>query len=86
MMRFGYCTLKNGDREEYKSIFKVEIRATEWAFERTREALETVATDEAGRLNIVQGIMLKSTYRFPAAYHRASWRTRRCHDVVSVPK
>ena len=29
--------------------------------------------------------MLKS-YWFPAAYHLASRRTRRCHDVVSVPK
>ena len=36
------------------------MRATEWAFERIREAFEKVATDEAGILNIVQGIMLKS--------------------------
>ena len=25
-------------------------------------------------------------YRFPASYHRASRRSRRCHDVVYVPK
>ena len=37
------------------------MRATEWAFERIREAFEKVAKDEAGRLDIVHGIMLKST-------------------------
>ena len=36
------------------TIFKVEMRATEWAFERIREAFEKVAKDEAGRLNIVK--------------------------------
>ena len=44
-----------------KIIFKVEVSATEWAFERIREAFEKVAKDEARSLNIVQGIMLKST-------------------------
>ena len=33
--------LKNGEWEEHKSIFKVEAKATEWALERTREALES---------------------------------------------
>ena len=47
--------------ENYKRIFKVEAQAAEWAFERIREAFEKVAIDEAGRLNIVQGIMLRST-------------------------
>ena len=47
--------------EEYKSIFKVEMSATEWACERLREASDKVAKNEAGRLNIVQRIMLKST-------------------------
>ena len=31
-------------------------RATDWAFERIREAFEKVAKDKAGGLNIVQGI------------------------------
>ena len=61
MMKYGYFALKGRDWEKYKSIFKVEKKATEWAFERIREAFEKVAKDEAGRLNIVQGIMLKST-------------------------
>ena len=41
--------------------FKVEVSATEWSFERIREAFEKMAKDEAGSLSIVQGIMLKST-------------------------
>ena len=44
-----------------RNIFRVEVRAKEWAFERTREAFEKVAKDEAGTLNIVQGIVLRST-------------------------
>ena len=50
--------IKRRRMEEYlKSIFKVEIKATEWAFETIRESFEKVAKDEAGRLNIVQGIV-----------------------------
>ena len=60
-MRCGYYALEDGDSEEYKSISKVEIRATEWAFERIREALEKVTQDEAGSLNIVQRTLQKST-------------------------
>ena len=56
MMKYGCFALQGGDWEEYKSVFKVDIRATEWAFERIREAFEKVAKDEAGTLN-----MLKST-------------------------
>ena len=61
VMRCGYYALKDGDREEHKSIFKVEISAAEWAFERMREAFEQVAKYEARRINIVQRIQLKST-------------------------
>ena len=77
--------VKGGDWEEYKSIFKVEARATEWAFERIREAFEKVAEEEARRLSTVKRIMLKST-DYLAAHHCASRRARRCHDVISVPK
>ena len=47
MMKYGYFALQGRDWEEYKSIFKVEISAIEWAFERIREAFEKVAKDEA---------------------------------------
>ena len=42
MMKYKYFVLRGGDREKSESIFKVEIRATEWAFERIREAFEKV--------------------------------------------
>ena len=61
MMRFGYYAFKDGDSEEYQKIFKVELSATGWAFERTRELFENVAKDEAGSLSTAQGILLKST-------------------------
>ena len=53
---------KVGDWEEYKSIFKVEVKAT-----RNVHSKEYVRhskkwqKDEAGRLSVVQGTMLKST-------------------------
>ena len=40
MMRFGYYAIKDRDWDEYKRTFKVEVNATEWAFERIREAFE----------------------------------------------
>ena len=86
MMKCGYFAFQGGDWEAYQSIFKVEIRATEWAFERKREAFGKVAKDEAERLNMVQGIMSKSADFLRRVIHRASRRTRRCHDVVSGTK
>ena len=61
MMKQAFFTLKGGDCREYKSIFKVQAKATEWALERIREAFEKVAKDEARRLSIVHQIMLRST-------------------------
>ena len=37
------------------------MKATEWAFERIREAFELVAQDEARKVSIAQEIMFKST-------------------------
>ena len=37
----------------------VEVKATEWAFDRTKEAFEQVAQDETGKLSIVQEIMTR---------------------------
>ena len=37
------------------------MKATEWAFDRTKEAFEQVAQDEAGKLSIVEEIMIRST-------------------------
>ena len=65
MMKQAFFALKGGDWEEYRSIYKIQATATEWASERIREALEKVAKDEAGRLSIVQRIMLRSTDYLP---------------------
>ena len=40
MMKFGFFALKEGNWEEYKRRFRNEEGATDWAFERTREAFE----------------------------------------------
>ena len=38
-----------------------KTKATEWAFDRIKEAFEQVAKDEARKLSTVQEIMTKST-------------------------
>ena len=61
VMKKGFTALKSGDWEEYKSIFRAEVKATEWAFDRIKEAFEQEAQDEAEKLRIVQDIMIRST-------------------------
>ena len=61
MMKQGFVALKSGDWEEYRSIFRTELKTTEWAFDGTQEAFEQVAQDEAGKLSVVQEIMSRST-------------------------
>ena len=41
--------------------FRVEVKATEGAFDRVKEAFGQVAQDEAEKLSIVQDIMFRST-------------------------
>ena len=43
MMKQAFLALKGGDWEEYKNIFGTEVKATEWAFDRIKEAFEKVA-------------------------------------------
>ena len=60
--KHAFLVLKGGDWEEYKkSIFRVQAKATEWAFDRIQEAFEKVAKDEARKLSTVQEVMLRST-------------------------
>ena len=40
MMKQGFVVLKSGDWAENKSIFRVEVKATEWAFDKKKEAFE----------------------------------------------
>ena len=44
-----------------KNTVRKEVKATEWAFDRTKEAFEQVAQDEARKMNIVQEITIGST-------------------------
>ena len=37
------------------------MKASEWAFDRIKEAFELVAQDEAEKMSIVQEIMLRTT-------------------------
>ena len=60
MMKKGFTALKNGNREECEDIFR-KMKASEWAFDRSKEAFEKVAQDEAEKVSIVQAIMLEST-------------------------
>ena len=46
---------------EYKETLKEKIRASEWAFDRIKEAFELVAKDEVEKMSSEQEIMLRST-------------------------
>ena len=59
------------------------MKASEWAFDRKKEASDLVAQDEARKVSIVQEIMIRK-YRLPATCHLASWRRRRSHNVLLV--
>ena len=53
-MKKGFAALKNG-------TFKEKMKASEWAFDRIKEAFDLVAQEEAREVSIVQEIMFKST-------------------------
>ena len=61
MMRKGYLAMRDGRWEEFKERYREVEKSSEWTLERLREACEKVATDEIGRLGIVQEIIGKST-------------------------
>ena len=61
MMKQGFVAMKSGDWEENQNTFRKEVKVTEWAFDRMKEAFEQVAKDEARKLSIVQEIMIRST-------------------------
>ena len=60
-MMKGFTALKGGNWEEYKNTFRNEVKASEWAFDRIKEAFEQVAQDEVEKVSIVQEIMIRST-------------------------
>ena len=60
-MKQGFFALKSGEREQYKNTFRKEVKVSEWAFDRIKEAFEEVAKDEAKQLSTVQEIMIINT-------------------------
>ena len=61
MIKHDFFALKSGEWEENKNTFRNEVKITECAFDRTKEAFEKVAKDETRKLSTVQEIMIKST-------------------------
>ena len=60
-MKKGFTALQNETWEEYKEPFRKKMKASEWAFDRIKEAFDLVAQDEARKVSVVQEIMFKST-------------------------
>ena len=60
-MKQTFLALKGADWEEYINTCRTEVKATEWAFDRRKEAFEKVERDEARKLSTVQEIMIRST-------------------------
>ena len=84
MMKKGFTALKNGTWEEYKETFGKKMKASEWAFDRIKEAFDLVAQDEAEK-NEHCARDHAQKYGLFAVNHCARWRTRRSHNVVPVP-
>ena len=66
------------------------MRASEWAFDRIKEAFDLVAKDEAEKMSIVQEIMLKSTDYLlriiaPVGGQGGVTMSYRCPNCNSVP-
>ena len=51
MMKQSFLVLKGGD---WENTFRKEVKVSEWAFDRIKEAFEKVAKDEARKLSTVQ--------------------------------
>ena len=49
--------MRNGSWELFKEIYREEEKSSELTLERIREACEKVASDEIGRLGILQEIL-----------------------------
>ena len=60
-MKKGFTALMNETWEEYPETFRKMMKASEWAFDRIKEAFDLVAQDEARKVSVVQEMMFKST-------------------------
>ena len=50
-----------GHGKSKKETFRIKMKASEWAFDRIKEAFELIAQDETEKMSIVPEIMLRST-------------------------
>ena len=60
-MKKGFTALKNGTWEEFQETFKEQMKDSERAFDRIKEAFDLVAQDENEKMSIVQEIILRNT-------------------------
>ena len=67
---------------EFQNTFRVELKATEWSFDRIKESFEKVAQGWGRKAEHCTRNNFPKLW-LPAAYHRASWRTS--HNVTLVP-
>ena len=72
-----------------KRHFQDEVKVSEWAFDRTKEASEKVAKDEAKKLSTVQEIVIRSTDYLrriiaPAGESKEALRCQTCARIVTV--
>ena len=62
VMKQGFVAVRKVETgKKYNSIFRTEVKTTEWSFDRMKEAFEQVAQDEARNLSIVQEIMISGS-------------------------
>ena len=84
-MKQGFTASKNGTWEEFQEIFRKKVKASEWAFDRIKEAFDLVAQDEAEKMSIVQGIVLQSTDYLRRIIAPVGG-TRRSHNLIQTKR
>ena len=68
-----------------RSIFRTEVKATEWAVDRFKETFREVAKDEARKLSTVQEIMIRSTdYLRRIVAPAGGMEALRCHTCARI--
>ena len=83
----AFFALKSGEWEEYFHTFRNEVKVTEWAFDRIKEAFEKVAKDEARKLSTVQEIMHDMKHRLycgASSNHQEGKEALRCHICARI--
>ena len=79
MMKQGFLAMKSGEWEEFQNTFRKEVKVSEWAFDRIKEAFEKVAKDEAKKLSTIQETCQKAQITCDASSRqRGSKEALRC--------